>query len=627
MKKIFITLLLSAGFCTAFSQNTQVLVNGDFEASPTTSSWFTHNPSTVYTGSHCRAYSGSHYAFFGDTAEATGLLNAHGDLYQTVTIPSTASSAMLSFDVSINTLEDTSFIEFDTMYVMLRNSSGSLLSYLGYLGNLYGNEGIPGCAEWSRILVPIPSTYFGTPVRVSFEFSSDDTLPTIFRLDSINLIAYPCATSLSQSFYTCGSSAASTYNYISNVTSSCSWTANVVSGNSWLSTSSGGNGNGTISITVAANTSSSQRTGTIWIGSSVLTVTQPGACSYSLSASTYTLANANAGTFNNVVTMSAPSGCSWSASVTSSSPWLSTTSSGSGNGGIGISVQANTTINSRQGTIAAGGQTLTITQPGIPCTYTLSATTFNCPGSTAHTYDAANLTATAGCTWTASVTSGNSWLSTVSTGTGNGKITIDVQNNSTISSRTGTITVGGQTLTIVQPGVPCYYTLSSSSYMCANTSANTYSNIASVTTLTGCTWTATVAATATWLTTSSGGTGNGNISITVQENTASGDRSGVITVGNQTLTVTQPGTHVGVEEVSQANALLLSPNPASTELIVEGHANLAGLRFVIADYLGRNVFNGVLSGRQTIVPVAGLSPGVYFMRLDGDGHAYRFIRN
>ena len=87
----------------------------------------------------------------------------------------------------------------------------------------------------------------------------------------------------------------------------------------------------------------------------------------------------------------------------------------------------------------------------------------------------------------------------------------------------------------------CTYSLSASS---ASVGAAQSTGTVTVTAGTGCTWTATSNA-PTWLTTSSAGIGSGTVSYAVTANTSASSRTGVITVGGQTFTVTQAGASGG----------------------------------------------------------------------------------
>ncbi len=147
----------------------------------------------------------------------------------------------------------------------------------------------------------------------------------------------------------------------------CSWTAK--SNAAWITIMAGssGTGGGAVSYTVAANTSSSARTGTLTIADQTHTVTQAGAaaCSYALNSSgnSFSAAGGSAG-----VLVTTSSGCSWNA--TSNAGWITITagSSGSGNGTVNYSVAANSSTSQRTGTMTIASQTFTVTQAGAAST-------------------------------------------------------------------------------------------------------------------------------------------------------------------------------------------------------------------------------------------------------------------
>lgn len=140
----------------------------------------------------------------------------------------------------------------------------------------------------------------------------------------------------------------------------CSWTAS--ENRSWLSIANGssGSGNGTVTIAVTANTSTSSRSGTLTVAGQSIAVTQAGACNYSVSPTSHTIA-ANGGSVSFTVT--AGSGCEWTASE--SIAWLSLTSgtSGSGNGTVTFLAEPNTTNQKRTATVSVAGQLVSIAQP------------------------------------------------------------------------------------------------------------------------------------------------------------------------------------------------------------------------------------------------------------------------
>src|ERR1700752_4004324 len=82
-----------------------------------------------------------------------------------------------------------------------------------------------------------------------------------------------------------------------------------------------------------------------------------------------------AGTATGSVGVTAGTGCTWSA--VSNAAWITLTgaTSGSGNGSVPYSVAANTSTAARTGTLTVAGQTYTISQAGVSCSYSLSPTT------------------------------------------------------------------------------------------------------------------------------------------------------------------------------------------------------------------------------------------------------------
>jgi Domain of unknown function (DUF5666)/Putative binding domain, N-terminal len=149
-----------------------------------------------------------------------------------------------------------------------------------------------------------------------------------------------------------------------NVTTpaSCEWTA---AGNvGWLSVVVGasGTGNGTVQFSVAPNTATSPRTGTLTIAGQVFTVTQAGTtptCTFTV-APTNVNAPAEGGSRSVTLTASDAS-CPWEARA--NAPWIevASASSGSGSAPVRFSVAANTGT-AREGTLTIAGRTVTVDQ-------------------------------------------------------------------------------------------------------------------------------------------------------------------------------------------------------------------------------------------------------------------------
>lgn len=161
-------------------------------------------------------------------------------------------------------------------------------------------------------------------------------------------------------------------------TAGCAWTAR--SNVTWITVTAGASGNasGTVGYTVAANTATTARTGTLTIAGRTFTVTQAAAtstCTFSISPAS---ASPASGGGTGSITVTAPAGCAWTAR--SNVTWITVTAgaSGSGNGTASYSVAANTTTVARTGTLTVAGKTFTVTQAAATSTApTLTALTLN----------------------------------------------------------------------------------------------------------------------------------------------------------------------------------------------------------------------------------------------------------
>jgi hypothetical protein len=198
----------------------------------------------------------------------------------------------------------------------------------------------------------------------------------------------------------------------------------------------------------------------------------------------------------------------------------------------------------RTGNVVIAGQRSTVTQaavaaptppPGPPppsCTFTISPTSQNVGAGGGS--GSVSVTSQAGCPWTA--TSSASWITVTSgsTGTGSGSVAFTVGAN-VGPARTGSLTIAGRTFTVSQAAL-CTYALSKAG---ENVRANEGSASVNVTTMSACAWTAT--SNSSWLIVqSSGGTGNGQVTYNIRENTG-GARIGSLTVAGYLFRVEQDG--------------------------------------------------------------------------------------
>jgi hypothetical protein len=223
---------------------------------------------------------------------------------------------------------------------------------------------------------------------------------------------------------------------------SCAWTAS--SNAPWLTVVSGGNGSGPGSVRVDAPANiGAPRTGTVTIAGQTLTVTQESGCTFTVSPET--IGAPAAGRSARIEVTGAPS-CGWTAS--SAAGWITIASApgGSGNGGIDLTIAANSGPG-RNGTLLVAGRPVTVTQDS-GCTITLTPPSTTVPAGGGPGTIA--VSAAAGCTWIA--TSNAPWVTVTggSPGSGNGNVAFNVLSNTTGAPRSGTITIGGAGFTINQ---------------------------------------------------------------------------------------------------------------------------------------------------------------------------------
>jgi len=183
------------------------------------------------------------------------------------------------------------------------------------------------------------------------------------------------------------------------------------------------------------------------------TAAAPSSSSCTVTLGAVTADVAAAGT-TGTIPVTAASTCAWTA--VSSASFLSVTSgaSGTGNGSVAYSIAANTGA-ARSASISVNGSVANFVQQAATlqaptgCSVTVAPTSvrINSGGGTANIA----VTAASNCGWVA--TSNASFLTVQATATGNGTVVITAAANNG-PARTGTVTIGGQTVTVTQdPGV------------------------------------------------------------------------------------------------------------------------------------------------------------------------------
>lgn len=297
---------------------------------------------------------------------------------------------------------------------------------------------------------------------------------------------------------------------------SCTWEAR--SNVPWITAASGAavTGPGTFTFTVAPAPDSGTRTGTLTVASQTVTVTQQGqSCAFTLTPSGRSF-DAPGGTAAFDVT--AAPGCAWTCAASAS--WLTLVSgqSGTGNGTVTYAVAPNTDASPRSANVTVGGAVHAVTQSGLTgCAVAINPDDemFAVGGGPGH-FD---VSAAPACAWLAA--SGAAWMRVTDPGGGLGigsrRVSFAVDANPGTGTRTGTITVGGQTFVATQAGTStCSYAVTPVGFRECETGG--WQREVAVSTAAGCGWSA--SSSAPWIVIASGltGLGPGSIRFTFTSN-------------------------------------------------------------------------------------------------------------
>jgi hypothetical protein len=169
-------------------------------------------------------------------------------------------------------------------------------------------------------------------------------------------------------------------------------------------------------------------------------------CSFTLTPTTFAV-----GSTASLRTLSVITGtqCSWTA--VSGVSWITVSSAtGSGIGSVTFAIEQNPTGAERSGTLTIAGQTVSVTQQAGSCTYTVTPTSFTVdPIAGTRTV---SVVAGTQCGW--SSTPSAAWITVTSgaSGSGIGAVTFNFEANPATTPRTGSVSIGGQAVTITQGG-------------------------------------------------------------------------------------------------------------------------------------------------------------------------------
>ncbi|MGA3097515.1 MAG: FG-GAP-like repeat-containing protein [Bryobacteraceae bacterium] len=301
----------------------------------------------------------------------------------------------------------------------------------------------------------------------------------------------------------------------------------------------------------------------------VVNILLSGGCTYSLSSSGHSLdaygyAVGPGMTFN--VNVSAPT-CPWSAIPTVT--WLTATpASGAGNGTVDYYVYPNSAATPRTGTIVVAGQTFTVTQAGLNptgCLFYLDSTSGGFPDAGGSGQVHVTLGSVEGCSWV--VSSDSPWITITSAPTfaASGNVLYSVAANSTGVTRTGTLTIAGQTFTVTQVA-GCSFSLDSTSASIPWQGGQTTVNLTASDS--SCPWTS--YSTQIWAQRyPQSGTGSASIQLSVNTTANTGGRSATIYLGGQAFTITQDLSPAATQDERFVDLMyfgFLGRLPTSTEL-------------------------------------------------------------
>lgn len=355
---------------------------------------------------------------------------------------------------------------------------------------------------------------------------------------------------------------------------SMSWTASLNNAPSWCRISSGTSGinNGNINVSVDANPGNTERTGTITVtaggvtgGTRRVTFTQAAqhpvlnvlpdtrSIGYEQSTTFFDIDNSGTGEME------------WTAAVTAGNTWARITSGSSGinSGSIIIAAEANTEDSPRTAVItvtapdAAGSpKTITVYQAAqSPVLTVLPDIRRAGSGYSTASFEVSN---SGGGTmeWNAEVTSGDSWIriTSGSGGTNGGTIEVSIDGNPTNSDRSGIITITAEdetgntkTVTIFQEGGQSILSLSPENQLVGFNETITAFEVSNIGVGT-LNWSVEMTAGNSWahILSGTGGSGSGQIRISVDANPDNQFREAVIAVTNldsddspQTVSITQ----------------------------------------------------------------------------------------
>ena len=304
------------------------------------------------------------------------------------------------------------------------------------------------------------------------------------------------------------------------------------------------------------------------------------------------------------VTNAAGSACG-NYNVKTDTPWLhiqgDKVSGTPGDAGVNFTVDQNPNATARSGYMSIALQTVTVTQEGAICTFTMTPANRNFPvGGGSDTFKVQT-----DCPWQAA--SNVNWITLPANVTSNVPVNYTVARNTCAAGRSGAITLqqtnltSPPTLAVTQDGSPNNISLSASS---ATVAAAASTGRITVTTDDVCGWSASSDASWIQITFGTSGTGNGGITYRVLENTLPATRFGSIHVGDLRYTITQmapaaaPVLLSKVTNAANYNADAVSPGEIVS--LFGDNMGPAAIAITKAEDISNGTFPNSLAGTQVL---------------------------
>ena len=235
----------------------------------------------------------------------------------------------------------------------------------------------------------------------------------------------------------------------------CVWTAS--SSADWIVIISGasGSGGGTVSYTVATNTSAGARMGAMTIAGQAFSVDQAASVNCIFTVSPASVRLPAKGGFRTLRVKSHEMSCDWTA--VSNDPFITITAgaSSNGNGTVRYTVPGNTNTVPLTGTMTIAGQTFTVNQAAGGCKLSISPKIAKCGflGTLAAKTVKVNANLS-DCAWTAVSNDSFITIADGASGVGKGTVSYTVAENTNNIPLTGTIIIGSKTFTITESAAP-----------------------------------------------------------------------------------------------------------------------------------------------------------------------------